>query len=139
MPRYRITVAAGMGWPGPRGLVRPGEDILVSDSFTPSIRCMEPLDEAAHAQLVKAKATYVEGLEERLGELDPPQKLNAKKKKELLHVPPLEVVEAEQPVDVVDEPEDEGETLKEVGEKHEAHVTGKLEKGKNGGKRLADS
>lgn len=147
MAKYIILAAAGMGWPGPRGMVRPGEEIILKDSTVPSRLCMAPLDQAAFDALKKAKEEYVATVEERLAAEDPPQKLNAKRKRELLHVPPIPVEEAEKPLDADDE--DEGETLAEVGRKLEAGVPGgKLEPaapakghaaGHAGGKRLADS
>lgn len=121
MARYQITEAAGPGWPGPKGLVQPGEEVYLSDSFVPSRNCMLPLDEPARAAIKAAKEQYVREYEQKLSELDPPQKLTERKRAELLKVPEIPKEEEEKPLDVVEE----GETPAAAAERLSASAPAK--------------
>jgi hypothetical protein len=133
MAKYLVTQSPG--YPSAHGFVRPGGTVILPDDTIPS-RYFHPLDEAAHKALTKAKKEYVEDLERRMSELEPPRKLSVREKKELLAVPDLPKPEAEP---VVENPEDEGQTIREV-----AFERGELDPAapaqhKGGGKRAADS
>lgn len=105
--KFRVIEEPGV--PGPRGFVRAGDVLTLPDDAVPS-RSLVPLDEAAVKALTKAKTEYVEDLERRMAELDPPRKLNGQKKRQLLEVP--EIPKAKDPD--APEDEDEGQTLREV-------------------------
>jgi hypothetical protein len=137
MAKYRVVAHPGV--PGPQGFVHPGGTLILPDTATPS-RFLVPLDEAAHQALTKAKAEYVEGLEKRMGELDPPRKLNDKVRKDLLKVPELpkpadpdqEPADGEEAED--ETPADEGLSIRELAEQR-----GAVEAPRGRGKRAADS
>lgn len=136
MAKYRVVEHPG--FPGPRGFVRPGGTVTLPDDAVPS-RSFIPLDKAAHEALTLAKMSYVEGREQRLAELDPPRKLNAKTKRELLFVPDVpEAPKAAEKAGGEEEGEEEGETISDVAARAglvEAPTTAAARKG---GKRAAD-
>lgn len=120
MAEYRVIESPG--FPGPSGFVRPGGTVTLPDEAIPS-RSFVPLDEPARKALTKAKMAYVESLEQRMAELDPPRKLNAKKKKDLLFVPeippPPKKAAVTQPEDEEEEP---GQTVAELGEQFDVNA-----------------
>lgn len=134
MAKYKVIEAPG--YPGPTGFVRPGGTITLPDSAVPS-RSFVPLDEPARKALTKAKMLYVEGLEQRMAELDPPKKLNAKKKRDLLFVPeipaPKKAADSTEPEDGEELDAGREKTVAEVGEEAEPPAA---EKGKG---RAADT
>jgi hypothetical protein len=107
MAKYLVTQEPGVQLT-PGGFIRSGETLELPDDETPS-RALTPLDDAAVKALEKAKADYVADLERRMGELEPPRKLPAATRRELLRIPPM-------PGDAPKKPKDEGITARQLSE-----------------------